>query len=136
MQLVDTNILAHLLIDGSSTAAARQLYAHDADWRSEGFILVEMANVLVTQFKAGRCTLAQAVATQERAEGLMGASLLTAAHADTLKLAAQLKTSAYDARFLCIARQLGLRLVTEDTRLRHSAPALTQSLAEALAAFS
>jgi predicted nucleic acid-binding protein len=48
-------------------------------------------------------------------------------------MAARHNISAYDARFLALADQLGLRLVTEDVRLRAAAPALTQSLAEALA---
>ena len=43
------------------------------------------------------------------------------------------RVTAYDARFLAAAEQLGRRLVTEDARLRAAAPGLTQSLAEALA---
>ena len=42
--------------------------------------------------------------------------------------------SAYDARFLVAARELGVKLVTEDEKLRRAAPELTQSLEEALAA--
>jgi predicted nucleic acid-binding protein len=41
--------------------------------------------------------------------------------------------TAYDARFLALAHRLGIRLVTQDAKLRSAAPALTQSLAEALA---
>jgi len=40
------------------------------------------------------------------------------------------RITAYDARFLVLADQLGSRLITEDARLRAAAPALTQSLAE------
>jgi hypothetical protein len=36
------------------------------------------------------------------------------------------------ARYLVVARDLGLRLVTEDARLREAAPDLTQALADAL----
>jgi predicted nucleic acid-binding protein len=50
-----------------------------------------------------------------------------------LAIAARHHVSAYDARFLALADHLGRRLVTEDIRLRIAAPALTQSLAEALA---
>ena len=39
---------------------------------------------------------------------------------------------AYDARFLVVAEGLGIRLVTEDVKLRRAAPKLTQSLAQAL----
>jgi predicted nucleic acid-binding protein len=54
-------------------------------------------------------------------------------HASVLATASRHRVSAYDARFLALAHQLGSRLVTEDARLRVAAPALTQSLAEALA---
>lgn len=50
-----------------------------------------------------------------------------------LAAAARYRVSAYVARYLALADQLGSRLVTEDARLRAAAPALTQSLAEALA---
>ena len=55
-------------------------------------------------------------------------------HASVLAIATRHRVSAYDARFLSLADQLGRRLITEDARLRAAAPALTQSLAEALAA--
>lgn len=56
------------------------------------------------------------------------------AHESALQIAVRFRVSAYDARFLALAEQLGSRLVTEDAKLRAGAPALTQSLNEALAA--
>ena len=41
MLLVDTNIVAYLLIDGDYTEAAQELRTRDPDWRSEAFLLVE-----------------------------------------------------------------------------------------------
>ena len=40
MVVVDTNVVAYLLIEGDRTAEAQALYARDPDWRSEGFLLV------------------------------------------------------------------------------------------------
>jgi predicted nucleic acid-binding protein len=54
-------------------------------------------------------------------------------HSSALAVAAEFGVSAYDARFLAIARQLGAKLVTEDTKLRQAAPGMTQSAQEALA---
>ena len=51
----------------------------------------------------------------------------------SLRTSASLGVSAYDARFLAAARALGVKLVTEDARLRRAAPELTQSLTAALA---
>ena len=52
-----------------------------------------------------------------------------------LELAAEFGVSACDARFLGAARGLGTKLITEDGKLRRAAPALTQSLSQALAGY-
>ena len=51
MQVVDTNIIAYLLLQGDRTAAARALLAKDPDWRSDSFVLVEFSNVLATMVR-------------------------------------------------------------------------------------
>lgn len=53
MVVVDTNVLAYPLIVGDQTAAAQALFARDADWRGESFILVELSNLLATYVRAG-----------------------------------------------------------------------------------
>lgn len=35
MVVVDTNVLAYLLIEGDRTSEAQALFAQDSDWRSE-----------------------------------------------------------------------------------------------------
>jgi predicted nucleic acid-binding protein len=133
MVVVDTNILAYLLIEGDGTADVQALFARDADWRSEGFVLIEFSNILATYQRTGALS-------RGAAEGLLGAAervmagLVNLPHARALKLAAEFGVSAYDARFLGAAQSFGAKLVTEDARLRAAAPALTQSLAQALAA--
>ena len=134
MMLVDTNVLAYLLIHGDQTEAAQQLRSRDADWRSEAFLLVEFTNVLASSIAAKRMTLPLATDLLAKAVALFDGKLGRVPHVAVLKMAARHRVSAYDARFLALASQLGARLVTEDNRLRTAAPALTQSLAEALAA--
>jgi len=130
--VVDTNILAYLLIEGDRTAEAQALYARDPDWRTEGFLLVEFCNLLATYVRAERLSAGAALALLASAErSLAGAVSLP--HARALALAGEFGVSAYDARFLAVARQLGGKLVTEDAKLRRAAPALTQTLAQALA---
>ena len=48
MLLVDTNVVAYLLIDGDHTEAAQDLRSRDPDWRSEAFMLIEFTNVLAS----------------------------------------------------------------------------------------
>jgi predicted nucleic acid-binding protein len=133
MFLVDTNIVVYLLIEGDLTGRAQQLHNRDRDWRSEAFLLVEFTNVLASYLATKRMTLALAQDFLGRSVTLLNGKLARVPHRMALATAARYRVSAYDARFLALADQLGSRLVTEDTRLRAAAPALTQSLDEALA---
>src|SRR4029434_9367465 len=133
MLIIDTNVLAYLLIHGDHTAAAQRLRARDPDWRSEAFLLVEFTNILASSIATKRMTLSLARDFLAKAVDLFDGKLGRVPHAAVLAIAARHRVSAYDARFLALADQLGGRLVTEDTRLRAAAPALTQSLVEALA---
>ena len=132
MQLVDTNIVAYLLIEGDRTGQAQALWQADPDWRSESFYRIEFSNLLATHVRAKALTLAQAVTLLDHAATLVPA-VVDAAHADALRAAALFGVSAYDARFLVAAENLGIKLVTEDSRLHKAAPKLTRSLGEALA---
>jgi len=133
MLLVDTNIVTHLLINGERTRAAQDLCKSDPDWRSESFLLVEFTNVLTAYVAKKRMTLTSARRALTKATALLDGKLARTDHSIVLALAAEYRVSANDARFLALANQLGKRLVTEDAKLRAAAPALTQSLAEALA---
>ena len=134
MLLVDTNVVAYLLIEGDCTEAAQKLRIRDSDWRSEAFLLVEFTNVLVSSIARKRMTPSMADDFLAKVLSLFDGKLGRIPHASVLAIAARHRVSAYDARFLSLADQLGSRLITEDARLRAAAPVLTQSLAEALAA--
>jgi predicted nucleic acid-binding protein len=134
MLLVDTNVVAYLLIEGDRTEAAQELRTRDPDWRSEAFLLVEFTNVLASSIARKRMTLLLAEDFLEKAAALFDGKLARIPHASVLAMATRHRVSTYDARFLALADQLGSRLITEDAKLRAAAPALTQSMAEALAA--
>jgi predicted nucleic acid-binding protein len=53
-------------------------------------------------------------------------------HERVLEAAIQFGTSAYDARFIALAMQMKIKLVTEDARLRSAVPAWTNSISEVL----
>lgn len=132
MRVVDTNVIAYLLIAGDATKQAQALWQADPDWCSEPFFRIEFSNLLVTQVRAKALTLAQALALLDRAQTAVTVTA-EVAHAEAVRIASSFGVSAYDARFLAAAQGAGSRLVTEDSRLRKAAPTLTQSLAEALA---
>lgn len=132
MIVVDTNVLAYLLVEGDRTAQAQALYARDSDWRSEGFVLIEFSNMLATYVRARRLDAAAAKEMLASAERTLAATI-NIPHSRALAIAAEFGVSAYDARFLAAARGMESRLVTEDTKLHRVAPALTQSIAQAMA---
>jgi predicted nucleic acid-binding protein len=133
MLLVDTNVVAYLLIEGDHTQAAQQLRRRDPDWRSEAFLLVEFTNVLASSVATKRMTLGLAENSLGKAVALFDGKLRSMPPASVLAAAVRHRVSAYDARFLALAEAIGLPVVTEDKKLRDAAPNLTQSLADALA---
>ena len=131
MVLVDTNVLVYLLIEGDRTESAQTLYTSDPDWRSEVFILVEFSNVVATYVRTRALSLAKGKGLIAEAEARLPA-LPNFPHMQALEIAAQFGISAYDARFIGLAKQLRVKLVTEDARLLAAAPSLTRSLGDAI----
>jgi len=131
--LVDTNVIAPLYVRSARSQAAAELFAHDAVWRTEPLALIELSNVLISYERSRYITAASARDCLNRAAAFLQPHFFRVSHQAALDIALRYRVTAYDARFLALADQLGRRLVTEDTRLRAAAPALTQSLAEALA---
>ena len=134
MLLVDTNIIAPLFVRSALSDAVQALHERDNVWQTEPLALIEFSNVLATYERARYVTAAMARECLGRAEAFLQPHLFSVTHEAALKVALRHRITAYDARSLALADQLGSRLITEDARLRAAAPALTQSLAEALAA--
>jgi predicted nucleic acid-binding protein len=134
VQIVDTNIVVNLLVAGPYSDSARALYAVDADWHSESLLTIAFSNVMATLIRRLNFPLTEASATLAEAKRLLSAGLHQVDDSDALHAAAHFGVTAYDARFLLVARALGSPLITEDAKLRRAAPQFTQSLAEALAA--
>lgn len=133
MLLIDTNVAVSLWIENDWSGAARQLLQRDPEWCTEAYLLVELSNVMATYVRARLATRMQVLKCMAEAEALFAPRLQAAAHRDTLTTALAFGISACDARFLVVATQLGVKLVTEDAKLRRAAPRLTQSIRQALA---
>ena len=133
MFVVDTNIIAALYVKGSYSEAVKQLHDRDQVWRTDPFALIELSNILATYERARYLTKALAKERLVDAQDFLRPHYFAVTHDAALEMAIRYRTTAYDARFLALADQLGHRLVTEDAKLRAAAPALTQSVSEALA---
>jgi predicted nucleic acid-binding protein len=133
MIVVDSNVLAYLLIEGEKTPTARALFERDPDWHSASFAPLELTNILATSIRVARLDDTSANLALAKALTLMENSLHELPQLQVLALANRLRISAYDAFYLGVAIELGVPLVTEDRRLREAAPDRCISLAQATA---
>lgn len=132
MVLVDTNVLVYLLIEGDHTRQAQALFSRDPEWKSEGFVLVELSNVLATYARTDALDAAQTRRLLAEGERILR-GVIDVPHDSALDAAQRFGVGAYDARFLVAAEQMRVPLVTEDAKLRAAAPKLTESIDDAIA---
>ena len=128
MIVVDTNVVAYLLLPGPQTAAAEALLEAQPTWAAPPLWRSEWRNVLCGYLRRGSLSLEQVIALQEQAETLViGHEELVQSEA-VLQLEASSGCSAYDCEFVVAALQLDAPLVTADRDLLKAFPALTRSL--------
>ena len=114
MQIVDTHIVVNLLVAGPYSDSARAWYTADADWYSESLLTIEFSNVMATLIRRMSFPFADASATLAEAVQFLNAGLHQVAGSDALDAAAHFGVTAYNARFLLVARALGSPLIAED----------------------
>ncbi len=132
MILVDTNIIAPLYVRSARSDAVTELFTRDAVWRTEPLALIELSNVLITYERARYITATTARDCLSRAAAFLQPQLFRVSHQAALEAALDYRVTAYDARFLALADNSGAAWSPKTPDC--AAPALTQSLAEALAA--
>ncbi len=130
MIVVDTNVIAYLLLPSEHTPAARAAYERDPVWAAPLLWRSEFRNVLATSIHQGHLTLDDAVEVVDVASELMQGREYAVDSADALNLASSSSCSAYDCEFVALAKELGVRLVTADRRIRRSFGEETVSLAD------
>jgi predicted nucleic acid-binding protein len=129
--VVDTNVLAYLLIPGKYTPAAERLLLAEPDWAAPRLWRSELRNVLATYVQAKLLDVADAVALHRRAADLIGADEYDVATPDVLRLADASGCSAYDCELVSLAEHLGVKLSTADVRLARAFPERAALLADA-----
>jgi predicted nucleic acid-binding protein len=130
--VVDTNILAYLLIKGDQTEKARRLLDRDRDWIAPSFWRIEFLNVLINYAHYQSLAFKEAKPIWEASFRLthLREEAVEAGHA--LDLAMKHKITGYDALFVALAQNLKTVCVTQDKALRKAVPHLTASLDEFL----
>ena len=128
MIVVDTNVLAYLLLPGPRTPLAEALLLEQPRWAAPPLWRSEWRNVLSTYLRRELLHLADAVALMQRAEMLLSSQDQPVASEQVLRLAHSSGCSAYECEFVAAAQQLGVPLVTEDRAVLAAFPDVARPL--------
>ncbi|MBA2563839.1 MAG: type II toxin-antitoxin system VapC family toxin [Gemmatimonadetes bacterium] len=132
MIVVDTNVIAYLVLEGEHTGLARLAFRRDPAWAAPTLWRSEFCNVLAGYVRRRDLDLMQALEALRLAESTVHGCEFQPSSEAVLQLAAQSRCSAYDCEFIASAHQLGLPLVTSDRQILDDFP----ETAIALSAFS
>lgn len=128
MIVVDANVLAYSIIEGTLTPLALQVRNRDPHWRLPGIWRHEILNIFTTYVRQGGLTKEKAIKGLEDVYANILPDEVELGPVETLELALHHKISAYDAQYVLLAQKLGVPCVTEDRALRRAAPRLTVSM--------
>jgi predicted nucleic acid-binding protein len=130
MKIIDTNVIAYLLIKGKYTEKAKKLLKDDPEWIAPRLWCSEFRNVLTKYVKNKYFNLSQALFLMEKAEDLMQESDYQVQSEDVLKLAEKSGCSAYDCEYIAMAKDFGIKLITTDKQLIKAFPNIVVNLSE------
>lgn len=128
MIVVDTNVIAYLLLGGEKTPQAREAFLKDPLWGAPVLWRSEFRNVLATQIRHGYLGLPDALELAREAETLLSGMEYHVESGNVLSLAASSGCSAYDCEFIALAQDLGIPLVTSDSEILEAFPAIALPL--------
>ena len=130
MIVVDTNVIAYLMIPGERSGGAQAVLRRDPDWQAPVLWRSEFRNVLVQQVRHGDMDEEVVYALMEKATELMLGGEHEVASEEVIRMALTSGASAYDSEFVVLARDLGVPLVTGDAKLKKAAASSVLSIDE------
>ena len=122
--VVDTNVVAALMLPTAANAEVAELLRQDPDWRLPPLWRSEFRQVLLKYVRADLATPEQALALWHKALERFELSEQPVAGHLVLALAIATGCSTYDAEFVVLGRQLNCRLLTFDRKLLQLFPDL------------
>ena len=128
MIVVDTNVIAYLLLPGEWTQSAEALLEQDSRWVAPSLWRSEFRNILAGYLRRGTLTYDQTLAVQLTAEEILGGNEMSVESRSVLQLVRDSRCSAYDCEFVAIAQQLEVILYTMDTTVLAAFPDTARSL--------
>ena len=117
MIVVDTNIIAYLYIEGNFTQQARMIYKQDSNWVAPYLWRSEFRNILTIYLRRNILTLEECQNFIGSATELLQNGEFEPDSSDVLKLADSCSLSVYDCEYIVLARNLSLKLVSNDQKI-------------------
>jgi predicted nucleic acid-binding protein len=125
--VVDTNVIANLLLGDDHVDVVRSVYLRDHEWSAPVLWRSEFANVLARPLRRKEISLDQAKETYQLAEGLLDGRQFSVPPDRILQLVAASSCSAYDCEFVALAQYLRTTLVTSDREVLRAFPQIAVS---------
>lgn len=117
MIVVDSNIIAYLMIPSDRTKEVEKLLLKDSEWITPLLWRSEFRNILTLYMKQSQMSLILAEQTIARAENLLSEREYGVLSSDVLALTYEKSLSAYDAEYVVLAINFGVPLITVDKKL-------------------
>ena len=117
MIVVDTNVIAYLLLPSVWTTAAEKLFQDDRDWAMPVLWRSELRNILTGYVRRGALSLESAIEMQHAAQELLSANEFNVDSGTVLQLAQESGCTAYDCEFVALAQQTQSQLYTMDSKV-------------------
>lgn len=128
MIVVDTNILAYLLLPYDHSAQADALFKRDAEWAAPILWRSEFRNLLAGYLRRKTLLLDEILKVQSEAEALLAGNEHEVDSRRVLEFIRDSDCSAYDCEFVVLAERLGVKLVTMDKKILRAFPQHTAKL--------
>lgn len=122
MIVVDTNLIAYLLLGGEKTSSARSVFERDPKWAAPLLWRSEFRSVLAMFIRQGKLTSEKAMEFMNAAETLMQGEEYQVDSDRGIKLIDSSKCSSYDCEFIALAQHLDIPLVTSDKQILKEFP--------------
>lgn len=117
MIVVDTNVIAYLLLGGEKTPRARSIFERDSKWAAPLLWRSEFRSVLAMFIRRGKLTPEKAMEFMTEAEILLQGEEYQVDSGRIMKLIDSSKCSAYDCEFIALAQHLDIPLITSDKQI-------------------
>jgi predicted nucleic acid-binding protein len=127
--VVDTNVLAYLLLPFEHSPQADKLFKRDPDWAVPILWRSEFRNLLAGYLRRKTLTFDDTLKIQAEAEALLAGNEHEVDSRRVLELVRDSDCSAYDCEFVALAVRLGVKVVTMDKKMLKAFPQHTVVLA-------